>query len=106
MYKHLLNALAVAGLWLDGAAARRLACRDDLSTFISKQNDISLQGVLANIGSDGSRAQGASPGVVVASPSTTDPDCMSRLVPDPFTCLLFETNIIKQTGTHGAETLP
>lgn len=77
MYRNLLGALAVAGLWLDGVAARRrLSCRDDLNTFITKQNDISLKGVLANIGPDGSKAQGAAAGAVVASPSKSDPDCM------------------------------
>lgn len=80
MLKHLVSALAVAGLWLDGAAARRrLACRD-LNGFITTQNNISLNGVLANIGSDGSRAQGAAAGAVVASPSKSNPDCKSTAV--------------------------
>ncbi|KAF5133560.1 Glucoamylase [Metarhizium anisopliae] len=75
MYKKLVSVLAVAGLWLDGAVARsRISCRDDLNAFITKQNHISLDGVLANIGSDGSRAQGAAAGAVVASPSKSDPD--------------------------------
>lgn len=78
MYKKLVSVLAVAGLWLDGAVARsRISCRDDLNAFITKQNHISLDGVLANIGPDGSRAQGAAAGAVVASPSKSDPDCMT-----------------------------
>lgn len=77
MLKNLASALVVAGLWLHGAAAgRRLACRD-LNSFITTQNDISLKGVLANIGPDGSRAQGAAAGAVVASPSKSNPDCKS-----------------------------
>lgn len=48
-----------------------------LDRFIAKEADISIQGVLANIGADGKRAQGAAPGAVVASPSRTDPDCKS-----------------------------
>ncbi|SCV39017.1 probable glucan 1,4-alpha-glucosidase [Fusarium fujikuroi] len=45
-----------------------------LDRFIAKEADISIKGVLANIGADGKRAQGAAPGAVVASPSRTDPD--------------------------------
>lgn len=53
----------------------RLTCRADLEEFITKQSDISIAGVLANIGADGSNAGGVPPGVVVASPSRSDPDC-------------------------------
>ncbi|KAI1434612.1 family 15 glycosyl hydrolase [Xylaria sp. CBS 124048] len=47
---------------------------DDLDTFIQKQRAISLQNVLNNIGPDGSKAPGASSGVIIASPSTVDPN--------------------------------
>ncbi|KAI9150200.1 Glucoamylase [Paramyrothecium foliicola] len=69
------TAAAVLGFSLVGAEPiRRLKCRDDLEAFIKKQSEISIAGVLANIGSDGSEAQGVPPGVVVASPSRADPD--------------------------------
>ena len=47
----------------------------DLETFIQEQGKISIAGVLANIGPDGSEADGVPPGVVVASPSRSEPDC-------------------------------
>jgi glucoamylase len=43
--------------------------------FVKSQADVSIKGVLANIGTDGSKAQGASAGIVVASPSRSNPDC-------------------------------
>mgnify|MGYP003624084156 CR=1 FL=1 len=46
-----------------------------IDSFITSQADISIEGVLANIGTDGSKAQGVPAGIVVASPSRTDPDC-------------------------------
>jgi glucoamylase len=47
---------------------------NDLDSFISKESPIALQGILNNIGADGSQVEGASSGIVVASPSTHDPD--------------------------------
>ncbi|KAF2835713.1 carbohydrate-binding module family 20 protein [Patellaria atrata CBS 101060] len=52
----------------------RLENRADLEAFIDRQSDISIKGVLANIGPDGSKAPGVPAGVVVASPSRVDPD--------------------------------
>lgn len=52
-----------------------LHCRADLDDFIIAQSQRSISGVLANIGADGSEAQGVPAGVVVASPSHSDPDC-------------------------------
>lgn len=76
--KNLLTTLAVAGLWLDSSSASQSRLRGrDVNEFVTKQSGISLKGVLANIGSDGSRVSGAASGVVVASPSKQDPDCES-----------------------------
>jgi hypothetical protein len=50
-----------------------------LASWLSSENTVALQGVLANIGASGSKASGASAGVVVASPSKSDPNC-KRLV--------------------------
>lgn len=55
----------------------RQQCKD-LEKFINKQDKISIAGVLANIGTDGSKAEGVPAGIVVASPSKSDPDCMPR----------------------------
>jgi glucoamylase len=46
-----------------------------LASWLASENTYALQGVLANIGSSGSKAAGASAGVVVASPSKNDPNC-------------------------------
>ncbi|OBT67060.1 hypothetical protein VE03_04402 [Pseudogymnoascus sp. 23342-1-I1] len=45
-----------------------------LDKFVTAEKKIALQGVLNNIGPDGSRVPGAGAGFVVASPSTVDPD--------------------------------
>jgi glucoamylase len=48
---------------------------DALSAFITQEQAISIQGVLSNIGGlNSSLVAGASPGTVVASPSTVNPD--------------------------------
>lgn len=47
----------------------------DLESFIASERAIALQGVLNNIGDKGSKVQGASKGIIVASPSKADPDC-------------------------------
>lgn len=48
----------------------------DLTSYVAQEKAISLQGVLNNIGPDGSQVAGAGP-YVVASPSKVDPDCKS-----------------------------
>ncbi|KAJ5444026.1 Glycoside hydrolasefamily 13 [Penicillium daleae] len=45
-----------------------------LSGFIQSESTASLQGVLNNIGANGTGATGASAGIVVASPSKSNPD--------------------------------
>ena len=45
-----------------------------LSSFLTSEGPIALQGVLSNIGQTGSLAQGVSSGIVVASPDQTSPD--------------------------------
>lgn len=50
-----------------------------IDAFIKAQTTVSVNGVLANIGG-GSKAPGVPAGIVVASPSRTDPDCKCSLV--------------------------
>jgi glucoamylase len=50
-----------------------------LDPFIEAQANVSINGIFANMGPDGSKAQGAAAGVVIASPSRSDPDCKSDL---------------------------
>lgn len=44
-----------------------------LSSWLAAQSPVALQGILDNIGSSGSKASGANPGVIVASPSRSSP---------------------------------
>ncbi|KAL8953191.1 MAG: hypothetical protein Q9222_000926 [Ikaeria aurantiellina] len=46
----------------------------DLDSYVKSESAIALQGVLNNIGSMGAKAAGAEAGLVVASPSKTNPD--------------------------------
>ncbi|KAF2267267.1 1, 4-alpha-D-glucan glucohydrolase [Lojkania enalia] len=64
---------ALATILVDGTAARSLYGWG-LESKIEVQNKISLQGVLNNIGPDGSLAPGAHAGIIIASPSTEDPN--------------------------------
>lgn len=74
MFTQVLCGLAATALW-QGQVVASPSKGNSLERFISQEADISIKGVLSNIGADGKRAQGAAPGVVVASPSREDPDC-------------------------------
>lgn len=56
-------------------AAPHDAPQESLDDWLEKQETIALEGILANIGPNGSRVSGASDGIVVASPSKSEPDC-------------------------------
>jgi hypothetical protein len=49
----------------------------NIDTYIANQGPVSKAGILANIGPNGSKDGGAGSGVVIASPSTSDPDYLS-----------------------------
>ena len=53
----------------------RARATGSLSSFIASESPIALQGILNNLGPSGSLAPGAAPGILVASPSTTNPNC-------------------------------
>ncbi|KAJ4293534.1 hypothetical protein N0V90_008817 [Kalmusia sp. IMI 367209] len=66
---------ALAATCFYGVAAKPLRRQDDdLAARIETENDIALQGVFNNFGPDGSQAPGASAGVLIASPSTENPN--------------------------------
>lgn len=50
------------------------------SSFLETEVPIALADLLCNIGSAGSCAAGAGSGIVIASPSKTNPDCKKHLV--------------------------
>ena len=71
--KHLLPFAATA---LAAPAPSSLEARatGSLTSWLASESPIALQGVLNNIGASGAKVPGASNGIVVASPSTNDPD--------------------------------
>jgi glucoamylase len=46
-----------------------------LDTWLASETTVARQGILNNIGSAGAYAASAKPGIVIASPSTSSPDC-------------------------------
>ena len=57
-----------------------------LDSWLATESPYALDGILNNIGANGGNAQGASSGIVVASPSKNDPDCLLPSIPQhPFT---------------------
>lgn len=51
--------------------------QDTLESWIASESAVAYTNILENIGSDGTDASGASSGIVIASPSKSDPDCKS-----------------------------
>ncbi|CAE7108142.1 unnamed protein product [Rhizoctonia solani] len=66
----------ISYLPLFGATALALVHprQSTVDSFIASESPIAKAGVLANIGPNGSKDQGAASGVVIASPSTSNPD--------------------------------
>jgi predicted membrane-bound spermidine synthase len=62
------------------AAPAEFAKRD-LTSFVTSEKAIALQGALNNIGPDGVLVPGAGAGFVVASPSKVNPDCRVSVPP-------------------------
>lgn len=60
---------------------RSALLKRDVDSFIETEGPIALSELLCNIGPDGCHSSGVDPGLVIASPSTEDPDC--RSTPDP-----------------------
>ena len=49
--------------------------RSSIDDFAANEEPVALAGLLCNIGSNGCEARGVPSGVVLASPSRSDPDC-------------------------------
>ena len=94
----LLGALAAQGAL--GAPAPHAPRQAGLDEWLDAQEPIALAGVLANIGDSGSKAEGAAAGIVVASPSKSDPDCKSYTQQGGS---LFLWLNMDQTSTRGLE---
>lgn len=77
LFKSVLKALPAALLFAgtQGTPLGDLESRQaSIDAFIQSQSTISINGVLANIGG-GNKAPGVPAGILVASPSRTNPDC-------------------------------
>lgn len=66
-------ALAVRAL-TSGSTTSTLEKRATVDEYVASEGPIALTGILANIGTSGSKSQGAKAGIVIASPSKVDPD--------------------------------
>lgn len=79
----LCAALGLAALIVQGGEARPETtvphATGSLDDFLAAQSPIAFQGILNNIGPSGAYSEGVNPGVVIASPSKQDPDCMPAL---------------------------
>lgn len=61
------------------------------SAYLAAESPIAKVNLLANIGPSGSKSQGAKAGVVIASPSTTNPNYLFTWIRD--SALVFQTFI-------------
>ncbi|KAI1499790.1 Six-hairpin glycosidase-like protein [Biscogniauxia marginata] len=68
-FQTVLGRPSVSRLRREGEILKR-----DVDDFISTEEPIALEQLLCNIGSTGCNAAGAASGIVIASPSTSDPD--------------------------------
>lgn len=71
-----------------------------LSSFLAAETPIALGGILANIGPNGVNDQGAASGIVIASPSTSNPDCKKSAF------YKLRRTDMEKTSTHGLAILP
>ncbi|KAI1655789.1 carbohydrate-binding module family 20 protein [Daldinia decipiens] len=71
-----------------------------VDSFIATEEPIALQKLLGNIGSAGASAQGASSGVVIASPSKSDPDYFYTWTRDA--ALVFKAIVERFTNSYDA----
>jgi glucoamylase len=67
-----------------------------VDTFLASESPIALTNLLCNIGSTGACVSGAASGLVMASPSQTNPDCAF-----PSSLARFSYSHLRQTSTRG-----
>ncbi|KAI0057906.1 glucoamylase [Artomyces pyxidatus] len=83
-----------------GLAGRVASQSGTVDAFVASESPIAKAGLLANIGPSGAKASGAKSGVVIASPSTSNPDYLYTWVRD--SSLVFKT--ITDQFTLGEDT--
>lgn len=67
--------LGLAGLLATTAEALDWPRNVSVDSFVATERPIALQGVLNNMGANGSLAPGAAAGLFIASPSQVNPNC-------------------------------
>lgn len=72
---YVLFALALSPALVMADALLKPRATASLNSWLATETQYALEAILNNIGPSGAWAQSASPGIVVASPSTSDPDC-------------------------------
>lgn len=78
---HSLTSLMVLGTAVQSIFAlpsrviERDILRRDVDSFIATESPVALADLLCNIGADGACAAGAYPGITIASPDKTNPNC-------------------------------
>ncbi|KAJ7451618.1 glucoamylase [Mycena latifolia] len=87
----LFSALSICGAVL---------AQSSVDSYVATESPIAKAGMLANIGASGSKSAGAKAGVVIASPSTVDPDYLFTWVRD--SSLVFK--VIIDQFTSGEDT--
>ncbi|KAJ8593011.1 glycoside hydrolase family 15 protein [Rhizopogon salebrosus TDB-379] len=83
-----------------GICAAVFAQSSSVDSYINTESPIAKAGVLANIGANGVKSSGAYPGVVIASPSTTNPNYLYTWVRD--SSLVFKTLVDQYTSGQDA----
>ncbi|KIJ40940.1 carbohydrate-binding module family 20 protein [Sphaerobolus stellatus SS14] len=68
-----------------------LSTQQNVASYVQTETPIAKAGILANIGPSGSKSSGAASGIVIASPSTTNPDYLFTWTRD--SSLVFKTLI-------------
>lgn len=76
-----------------------------LDSWLAHERPIALQSILDNIGASGPRAAGAQPGIVVASPSKTDPDYFFTWTRDSALTVKSLIDELIISGTPGLEAI-
>lgn len=73
------------------------------SSFLATEVPIALADMLCNIGSSGSCAAGADSGIVIASPSKTNPDCKNHFVRNPCYTTLTDSRLLHLDSRFGVD---
>ena len=70
-----LIVLALGPTVLGAPSSSEYVRAEEVTVWLAKESEVALERILSNIGRDGQYAQSAEPGIVIASPSTENPDC-------------------------------